>query len=121
MLTNRLTWALRHPFAQQISPENPNVTITMKQFPYTTSYIINFDMQKSPYFEMVYIHQILSIWIFAWYVVNADAITNGLMIHLTAQFKIVANSFLTITERAKRITEMVQNILISILIYFLSN
>lgn len=103
MLSSTLIWIIRHPTAQLASSSDFNVTITIRNLPYANSYPIQFDMQKSPNYEFVFAHQIISTWIFGWYLGNVDAISNGILIHLTAQFKIVANAFVTSIEVARKL------------------
>lgn len=92
----------------EIELSDINSTVTLRQLPYGTSYLIKFDKYKTPFYEIVFAHQIIGVYIFGWFMGHIDTIANGLIIHLTAQFKIVANAFKTIKIRAEELSEVLK-------------
>lgn len=107
-LSNRIVWLILNPTTEIESAENSNITITVRQLPYGTSYPIQFDQHKSPFYELVFLHQIIGIYIFGWFLGNIDTISNGLILHVTAQFKIVDNAFKTVKQRTDELRKLVK-------------
>lgn len=60
--------------------------------------------KESPTYELMFIFQIISIMFFAATLWSADTIIVGLMMHIKAQFEILANSVQKFTERAQKMT-----------------
>lgn len=81
-----------------------NVTEIVSKFPYPSSLPFNIDVQKSPLFEMLCLYQAWSIGLFGLLFNNCNIIITGIMIHLTAQFRMLNNSLTNVVERSEKIT-----------------
>lgn len=78
-------------------------------FPYPSTLPFTIDEQVFPNFELICLYQSFSIALFGVYLGNGDTIITGIMIHLTAQFRILNNEILTVVRRAEIMTYGVSN------------
>nr|XP_022899911.1 odorant receptor 49b-like [Onthophagus taurus]XP_022899913.1 odorant receptor 49b-like [Onthophagus taurus] len=102
MLATKIIPCIRNPTITRFTADNKTEIIPV--FPYPSTLPFHVDYGATPYYQIAFCYQVFSIALFGWYLGNTDTIITGLMIHGTAQFRIVINAILTVTERAARMT-----------------
>lgn len=103
-LGNRLLQTILHHKIEIVS-EDGNTTETILLFPFSSTLPLDLDVQKTPYYQLVFVYQTLGMFYVSFFLFNTDIIITGLMIHIQAQFKLLTNAFATVFERARQKTK----------------
>ncbi|XP_017785832.1 PREDICTED: odorant receptor 46a-like [Nicrophorus vespilloides] len=85
--------------SETIFDPTTNTTRIVPAFPFPSTLPFPLDETISPNYEILFVYQTFCVGIFAWYLGNSDTIITGLIIHLSAQFKIITNAVSTVFER----------------------
>lgn len=105
MISSRIIQVSFHT-KQMIYDEYTNMTNFEPVFPYPSTLPFPINSDKAMGYIFVFVYETFSMILFGWYLGNSDAIITGLMIHVTAQFKIATNALLTVMDKAERNTNI---------------
>lgn len=91
---------------QMIAEQRANVTISQPPYPYPSKLPFRLSSNPAASYFLESFYQSACVWIFGLYLGYSDMIIGGLMMHVTAQFRIVTNALLTVMDKAERKTNI---------------